>query len=112
MQTAYFNRFTLDIPDEAVDACAHSGECAADVEAWAPEIARPSACTVEALARELRECGAWDEDELADDEANWHRIIWIACCDLREEARMREIEYLEDAEDELAKPEEQSPTGQ
>ena len=36
----------------------------------------------------LQECGAWDDDELADDAANQRRIVWMAACDLREEWEM------------------------
>lgn len=37
------------------------------------------------LRDELRQWGAWDETELADDHANRERIIWIAACNIREE---------------------------
>lgn len=38
------------------------------------------------VRRSLREYGAWDAGELADHGANLDRILWIACCDLREQA--------------------------
>jgi hypothetical protein len=41
----------------------------------------------EAIRKELRESGAWDAAELADDSANRARLIWIVACDLREEMR-------------------------
>ena len=85
MKTAYFDRFSLDLPTEAVANCHHQGACDADVEAWAPKIARPPECTAEALAAELREYGAWDDEERADDAANWHRIIWIAAGNIQDE---------------------------
>ncbi len=85
--TAYFDRFALELPDEAVSACSHQGDCSADVEAWASEIARPPECTAERLAAELREYGAWNDEQLADDEANWERIVWIAAGDIQEEQR-------------------------
>lgn len=34
---------------------------------------------------ELKEYGSWDDDELADVEANKQRILWIAACNIREE---------------------------
>jgi hypothetical protein len=35
---------------------------------------------------ELSEWGAWDDDELADHDANLTRLVWIACGDIRENA--------------------------
>lgn len=34
---------------------------------------------------ELSEYGAWDEEELQDDEQNLHRLVWIAAMDIKEE---------------------------
>lgn len=33
----------------------------------------------------LREYGAWDATELADDAENRHRAVWLAACGLRDE---------------------------
>lgn len=76
--TAYFKRFTLELPEEAVMDCSHQGACDDDVAHWSTRIARPADITPETLAAELAEYGAWDADELADDSANWHRLIWLA----------------------------------
>ncbi len=38
----------------------------------------------EALRKELREYGAWDDEELADHEQNLQRILWIAAGDIVE----------------------------
>lgn len=85
IQTASFNRFSFDMPLEAVEDCSHSGACDSDVEHWAKEIERPSEITPELLASELKECGAWNADELADDPANWRRIIWLAAGNLKDD---------------------------
>ena len=85
MKTAFFERFELALPDQAVADCSHQGACDDDVEYWARKLERPAALTAEAVAAELREYGAWDDEELADDEANWRRIIWIAAGNIREE---------------------------
>jgi len=87
MKTAYFERFTLDLPDQAVPECSHSGACDQDVEFWSSRITRPAQITPEKLAAELREFGAWDVWELADDQANWQRLIWIAAGNIQEEER-------------------------
>ncbi len=90
METALFNRFEIDMPLEAVYDCSHQGECDDDVEHWSSKIARPERCTVEPLRAELKEYGAWDEDELADDDTNWQRIIWIAAGNIKENIREME----------------------
>jgi hypothetical protein len=38
----------------------------------------------EALRKELREYGAWDDQELTDHEQNLQRILWIAAGDIVE----------------------------
>jgi membrane protein required for beta-lactamase induction len=86
MKTAYFNHFTLEIPEQAVIDCAHSGPCDSDVDAWANKVARPEEITKERLSKELKEYGAWDEKELLDDIQNWKRLIWIAAGNVKEES--------------------------
>lgn len=82
---ASFNRFEFQMPAEAVSDCSHQGSCDEDVAHWQSRIARPAAITPEALRAELKEYGAWDEPELADDDANWRRIIWIAAGNIQDE---------------------------
>jgi hypothetical protein len=84
-RTAYFDRFALTLPTDAISECSHAGDCSADVESWASEIDRPAECTPDALRAELREYGAWDDAQLSDDDANWERIVWIAAGNLKEE---------------------------
>jgi hypothetical protein len=83
--TACFNRFSFDMPLEAVDDCSHSRACDDDVEHWAKEIERPGEITPELLALELKEYGAWNAEELSDDDANWHRIVWLAAGNLKDD---------------------------
>lgn len=82
---APFNRFELRLPGKAVDDCSHSGPCDDDVAHWESRVVRPENCTPEALREELDEYGAWSAEELADDAANWERIVWIACGNVSEE---------------------------
>lgn len=86
MKTAYFNRFELDLPSEAVADCSHQGRCDEDVAYWETRVTRPAALTPELLALELKEYGAWDAEELADDAANWRRILWLAAGNIKDEA--------------------------
>jgi len=85
MNTAFFNRFSLDLTDEQVADCSHQGPCDEDVAYWSKRIVRPTDITAERLAAELKDYGAWDEKQLSDDEANWQRLIWIAAGNIKDE---------------------------
>lgn len=88
---ASFNRFELRLPGAAVRAIAHPGPADADVAEWAPKIAaqveadnftnRP---TPDKIRAELAEYGAWDMEEMIDDEMNWQRIVWLAAGNIAE----------------------------
>lgn len=76
----------------------HPGPCDADVEylLTVPYIVAQLAKIKPAvLAGELREYGAWDDDELSDHNQNLARILWIACGDIQEEEFIRESEAAE-----------------
>lgn len=74
----------LEMSAECVADCSGPGSADDAVAYWAPRIARPESLTPELLASCLRETGAWDRDELEDDDENWRRAVWIAACDARE----------------------------
>lgn len=82
-KTAYFNRFELTLPDECVAECYHQGACDDDVEKWACELAID--IDPELIRAELKECGAWSEEELQDNNQNVRRILWIAAGNIQEE---------------------------
>ena len=84
MKTAFFNRFILELPSEAVLDCHHQGACDEDVLFWSNKITRPDEITKEKLKSELKEYGAWDKDELENDDDNWKRLIWIAAGNIQE----------------------------
>jgi len=39
----------------------------------------------EAIRKDLREFGAWDAEQLANDEENRARLLWGAACQIKEE---------------------------
>ena len=85
VKTAYFNRFEIELPIEAVRDCSAAGSVDDSVAYWAPKIPRSGEITADMLRDELKECGAWDTVELLDSEANWRRIVWLAACNIKEE---------------------------
>jgi hypothetical protein len=79
--TAYFDRFYLTMTRAQASSASHQGQCDNDVLALSsvPSIASQLAAIKPAdIAAELREYGAWDDNELADHSQNLQRILWIA----------------------------------
>lgn len=84
MKTAYFNRFEVELPADCVADCSQPGPVDENVEYWAGQT--PCHISADSIKAELKEYGAWNEDELSDNKANWRRIIWIASCNIKEES--------------------------
>lgn len=83
--TSSSGRIEIQMTKTQAVACTHPGPCDADVAALSvhPPIARQLAkLDPELLKKELREYGAWDEDELNHHEKNLQRILWIAAGDI------------------------------
>ncbi len=88
MQTAYFNRFYLNLPDECVEDCSRPGLPADEnVDFWFKQ-GITAEVEDEPIRAELKETGGWNDEELSDDEQNRKRIIWIAACNIRDEMRL------------------------
>jgi hypothetical protein len=85
---AQFNRFEIKMTLEQARGASHQGRCDEDVEALLKlrhiqkQLQRISPT---AIREELKEYGAWDEEELADHEANMQRIVWIAAGNIVDE---------------------------
>ncbi len=86
---ASFNRFELKITKaQAMMQGSHPGPCDYDIEELlqVPAIRRQlNKIPAELIALELKDYGAWDEQELSNHEENKARILWIACGDIAEE---------------------------
>jgi hypothetical protein len=79
----------LQLTKEQAGIGYHQGQCDADIAYLRrePRIKRQLAKIDPALLRnELREWGAWDDDELSDHDANLDRILWLACGDIIDNA--------------------------
>ena len=87
--SASFNRFEFEMSEDAVNECHHQGACDKDVNAWQGKIDL-SHISDEALREELKEYGAWSDEELQDRTANECRIIWIAAGDIQDRAKDEE----------------------
>lgn len=90
-------RIELSMTLEQAESCSHPGPCDADVSFLSrePEIASQlAAIDPETLKGELREYGAWDDEELSDHAQNLQRLLWIAANDVTEQPEL----YAEEGE--------------
>lgn len=72
---------------EQAESASHQGSCDADVAflVKVPAIATQlDAFSPDEIRDALREYGAWDADELADEEQNRHRVVWSAANYIKE----------------------------
>jgi hypothetical protein len=86
-------RIELEMSLAEARAASHSGSCDDDVLALSkvPHIAEQlAAIDPELLKNELREYGAWDDDEIADHEQNLQRLVWIAAGDIVDQENSNE----------------------
>lgn len=92
METAFFDRFTIELSRDDAFYGYHPGNCAETIEALltASYISEQlSSLDPEAIRDELAECGAWSDDELSDPEANLLRILWLACGQIYDDCNMQ-----------------------
>lgn len=85
MKTAYFDRFTLNLPDEAIRECSQSGPRDEVVSIWVHRLADVLDEIGPAdLRAELKEHGTWSKTELTNGFENRKRILWLAACNIDE----------------------------
>lgn len=75
------------------ESMSHSGQCDSDVAAGqeCPSLAKQLATIDPAILRaELKDYGAWTDEELTDHETNLNRILWLAANDIQENAEVEQ----------------------
>lgn len=80
-------RIELQMTLDQAHSAYHQGRCDDDVQALSDEAdirAQLDALDVETVKRELREYGAWDDDELSDHAQNLQRLLWLAAGDIHD----------------------------
>lgn len=79
---------SLEMTQVQAESASHAGQCDEDVAALTrrPEIAAQlDAIDADDIRAALKECGAWDAEQLADDQDNRERAVWLAACDIRQQ---------------------------
>ena len=88
MPYATFERFELNVPQHIVDSVPRSGAVDNEINfhVYNSEIIDAlDDIGAEKIRDELREYGAWEDDELADEKENRARLLWIAVGNIQEE---------------------------
>lgn len=96
-ETIYFDyiKSPLELTKEQAESCAHQGECDEDVTQMlkVPEIKEQfDKMDVDEIRKELKQSGAWDDEELKDDYENRKRLLWVYSGNLLDELKEREKE--------------------
>ena len=84
-QYAQFNRFELLIPEQAVKDCYHQGDCEDDCKFWVDKVIALNNIDPNLIKEELKEYGAWEDEELNDDRQNWIRILWLGAGNIQDD---------------------------
>ena len=85
--TSSHGTIEIEMTMAQAQSATHPGQCDADVMALSQhrKIRRQlERIDPEVLRKELREYGAWDDEDLADHVQNLQRILWIAAGDIVE----------------------------
>lgn len=86
--TSSDGKIELELTLDDAKSGSHQGQCDDDIEGLrrVPYVkAQLDKLDPADVRNELRGYGAWDTTELADDEQNLNRLLWLACGNIREE---------------------------
>lgn len=73
----------VTLPGDCIDDCSASGDVLQAVQYWLKRL--PFTADVAGTKAYLQSTGGWEEDDLQDHETNLERLLWLVCCDLKEE---------------------------
>jgi len=85
-----FNRFEIQMTKKQALSASHSGDCESDVNSLLklPAIKQQlKKIPDDTLQDELREYGAWDDEQLKNRHDNEQRIIWLAAGNIADDLR-------------------------
>ena len=91
-EPAFFERFTIWLTKEEAESGSHQGACDEDIKSLLEKDSIKNQMRTYHpghIREELRGYGAWDEEELSDDQENQSRLLWVACGDVREELQSK-----------------------
>jgi hypothetical protein len=82
-QWSKYGEFLGTLTDDVVSECSHSSDCYEDVEYWVKEL---EFNVPEHLGRMyIKDTGAWEDWDTCDMKTLNERVLWLACCDIKEQ---------------------------
>jgi len=91
---ARFEHIEISMSMELAKSLCHQGDCDQDVKdaiECVPKLRRQlDKIPADVIRRELKQYGAWSEEELADEAKNKMRLVWIAAGDIVDEKHQKE----------------------
>jgi hypothetical protein len=81
------NYVEVEMPMRAIMDLSASGSVDDSADYWSRNFNVKIRGTPDQIRKELKQYGAWSEDELSDDKANRKRLLWVASGDMMEEYR-------------------------
>ena len=75
----------IDLPEDCISDCSAQGSVDEAVEYWVKQL--DFEAPEQKVKEYLDDFGAWDDDELSDHDSNLQRLLWVVCCDLKEERK-------------------------
>ena len=77
----------IEMTLEEAQSCSHQGQCLHDVKELLKKDHIKSQFAkfkAEDIKQSLKESGAWEDEDLQDEETNQERALWFAACDITE----------------------------
>ncbi len=87
---ATFDDFEIKMTLADAESASHQGDCQYDVIELLRDrriVRQLEKIGPDRIRAELSKWGAWDDGELANDADNRERVVWLAACQIRDEAR-------------------------
>jgi len=87
---AHFETFSIEMTKQQALGASGAGACDDAIAALAKnkKIKKQlDALPIYSVATELRQYGAWEDEELSDTEQNKLRILWCAACNIKEDIK-------------------------
>lgn len=76
---------TLELTEKQIYSGSHQGECYGDIILITNQLTNQlNKLDSSSVRAALKETGAWSDDDLTDTIENKRKLVWIACCALRD----------------------------
>lgn len=78
-----YGNLTREIPQECIADCSSSGDVTESVKQWVLDL-EFSVTSLDQARKYLQEFGAWDDLDRQGSFALSQKVLWLACCEIKE----------------------------